>query len=97
MRVVTLLLLLAPSLSTVVTSHAADTQEECAAKFSESGSFFSGKQYKTSASLPGVKTGIAFKRAYASTVTKSRRPTKRSASFLPHSKFLIRKAAKPHH
>ena len=66
MRVVTLLLVLAPLLSTVATSHAADTQEECVVNFSESGSFFSGKQYKTSASLPGVKTGIAFKRAYAS-------------------------------
>lgn len=66
MRVVTLLLVFAPLLSTVSTSYAADAQEECAANFSESGSFFAGKQYKTSASLPGVKTEIAFKRAYAS-------------------------------
>jgi hypothetical protein len=40
MRIVTLLVVLAPLVFAIPTSYAADAPEECAANFSVSGSFF---------------------------------------------------------
>jgi len=49
---------------------AVEDQGGCASGFTVSGGFFSGKQYKTSSSLPGVSGQLAFKRAYASLIKK---------------------------
>jgi len=59
------LLLMASVLSVASTAWASDAEGDCAKNFAVSGSFFAGKQYKTSASLPGVRTDLAFKKAYA--------------------------------
>jgi len=68
MRVLSIVLTL--SASFIVPAFAAEDQGGCVSNFSVSGSFFTGKQYKTSVVLPEVSSQTAFKKAYASIVKK---------------------------
>ena len=70
MRSPLLFLAMMSSFTMAAPSSAADDQGGCASNFSVSGSFFTGKQYKTNVVLPGVGREIAFKKAYASVVKK---------------------------
>ena len=46
-------------------SNAAAAQPACAANFSATGNFFTGKQFKTQAPLPGLTSDSAYKKTYA--------------------------------
>ena len=70
MRIIILFVVLSWSAFAFSASSASDAPDECAANFSVSGNFFAGKQYKTSATLPGVRAETAYKKAYASLVKK---------------------------